>query len=86
LQILLLNSLSYKQLDIAEERINEGKYSSIEKRQRDRKNANRADTVNKPKLCLIILWGPENRKTREKAIFNKVIINSIVDFLKDDPL
>lgn len=31
-QILLLNSLSYKQLDIAAERINEGKHSSIEKK------------------------------------------------------
>lgn len=31
-QILLLNSLSCKQLDIAAERINEGKHSSIEKK------------------------------------------------------
>ena len=39
---MLPNSLSYKQLDIAEERINEGKYSSIEKRQRDRKYSKRS--------------------------------------------
>ena len=73
-------------MDIAAERINEVKHSSLEKRQRDLKNVNRADKVNKPKLCLIILWGPENRKTREKAIFNKVIINNVLDFLEDNPL
>ena len=50
-----VTSLSYKQLDIAAERINEVKHSSLEKRQRDLKNVNRADKVNKPKLCLIIL-------------------------------
>lgn len=82
---MLLNYLSYKQLDIAAERINEVKHSSPEKRQ-IWKNVNREDKVNKPKLCLIILWGPENRKTREKAIFNKVIINNILDFLEDNPL